>query len=293
MDWHQISVVTNDLASESVAEALGVLGAVSVTFQDAADDPLYEPPPDEHPLWRQTRITALFENPADLGMIRRSLSADFPTIPLNHWHVEILQDRVWEREWIQYFKPTKFGDRLWVCPSHQRPPDPRAVNLLIDPGLAFGSGTHPTTALCLEWLSANDLVGRQVIDFGCGSGILAIAAVLLGAKSAVAVDIDPQALTSTAANARNNHVESRVHCRSPERAANETADIVLANILAKPLKELAPVLKKCVNPGGRLVISGLLHEQIDEIRKVYEPDFILSPPTIRDSWARLDGAKGL
>jgi ribosomal protein L11 methyltransferase len=291
VDWRQISVVTSDSAAESVSEILTALGAVSVTFKDAADQPLYEPPPDSHPLWQQTRIVALFEKPVDLKTIRKSVSGALGAAPLHNWNIEILPDRVWEREWMEYFKPMQFGKRLWVCPSHQPPPDPQAVNLLFDPGLAFGTGSHPSTALCLEWLADRDIRELKVIDYGCGSGILAVAAVLLGAQHAIAVDIDPQALTATAANAQNNRVENRISCRLPAQAADETADIVIANILAKPLKDLAPVLTSCVNPGGTLVLSGLLREQVDAVREAYQQDFIFAPPTIRENWARLDGNK--
>ncbi|MGH8549127.1 MAG: 50S ribosomal protein L11 methyltransferase [Methylococcales bacterium] len=291
LEWHQISVVSSDRASDPVAEVLAQLGAVSVTFQDAAGQPLYEPPPDSHPLWPQTRIVALFEKPVSVETIRASVSESLPAVPLRNWKLEVLPDRAWEREWMDLFKAMQFGERLWVCPSHQTPPHPEAVNLLLDPGLAFGTGSHPSTALCLEWLADRDLRSLKAIDYGCGSGILAIAAVLLGARSAIAVDIDPQALTATAANAENNGVGDRISCRFPAQASNETAELVIANILAKSLEGLAPVLKNSVNPGGDLVLSGILQEEVDAVRKAYQQNFTFTTPGNRENWVRLNGIK--
>jgi ribosomal protein L11 methyltransferase len=291
VEWRQISMDSSAQACDSVAEVLSELGAISVTFTDAADQPLYEPPPDSHPLWQETRIVALFEKPVRLDTIREWLSRTLPETRLGNWKFEILLDRAWEREWMDHFRPMQFGKRLWICPSHQPPPEPGAVNLALDPGLAFGTGAHPSTALCLEWLADHDLRDLKVIDYGCGSGILAIAAVLLGANSAIAVDIDPQALTAAAANAHNNGIGNRVDCRLPEHAAAETADIVIANILAKPLEELAPVLGRLVNPGGYLVLSGLLEEQIDAVRNAYRQNFTFTLPATRENWVRLEGIR--
>lgn len=290
-EWLQISVDSSDQACDSVSEVLTGLGAVSVTFMDAADQPLYEPPPEAHPLWKQTRIVALFEQPVNPETVRDTLFRTLPIIPLRNWQAEVLLDRAWEREWMDHFTAMKFGKRLWVCPSHQTPPEPEAVNLMLDPGLAFGTGTHPTTALCLEWLAQNDLRNLKIIDYGCGSGILAIAAVLLGADRAVAVDIDPQALSATADNARNNGVGNRIHCGFPEQLAPETADIVIANILAKPLEDLAAVLTGLLNPGGKLVLSGFLQDQIDAVQKAYRRNFAFDAPVQRENWVRLDGIR--
>lgn len=291
MDWYQISVVGSEQASESLGDVFTSIGAVSVTFQDAADQPLYEPPPDAHPLWQKTRIVALFENPVDLVEVREVVARSVPSILLSDWKMETLVDRAWEREWMDHFKPMQFGERLWICPSHATPPDPDAVNLLLDPGLAFGTGTHPTTALCLEWLATSDVRGLHVIDYGCGSGVLAVASILLGASRATAVDIDPQALIATEENARKNGVADRIHCCLPVHLGDEKADVVLANILAKPLEELAPVLIECLEPCGRLVLSGLLREQIDTVLHAYSADVDFAPPMIRENWARLDGIR--
>lgn len=293
MDWHQISVVSAESSSDLVSETLIALGAVSITFKDATNQPLYEPPPDTHPLWEQTQIVALFENAVDLDAIQQSVSSACPNAILNHWEIELLRDRIWEREWMEHFKPMHFGKGLWICPSHQPPPDPNAINLQLDPGLAFGTGTHPTTALCLEWLANEKLQGLDVMDYGCGSGVLAIASILLGAKRSVAVDIDPQALTATKDNAKQNAVENQIICALAEHSSDEISDILVANILAKPLVNLAPILKNHVKPGGKLVLSGILHEQIDCVQKAYEKEFHFSPPTLRENWARLDATKTL
>lgn len=289
--WHQISVISTEQSSNTVSDVLSDLGAVSVTFTDASDQPLYEPPPDSHPLWQRTRIIALFEKPVGLDAIRKSVSRATPKAMLRNWKIEIIPDKAWEREWIAHFKPIRFGQRLWICPSHQPPPEPGAINLHLDPGLAFGTGTHPTTALCLEWLAVQDVRDLKIMDYGCGSGILAIASILLGAKQSMAVDIDPQALTATAENAKNNSVVDRISCRLPEQIRDETADIVFANILASPLEELASTLESRVNPGGKLILSGFLLEQVDGVRKAYSEDFVFAPPTTRENWARLDGFK--
>ncbi|MCI0668253.1 MAG: 50S ribosomal protein L11 methyltransferase [Methylococcaceae bacterium] len=291
VEWHQISVVSSDQGSDPVAEVLTKLGAVSVTFKDAAGQPLYEPPPDSHPLWRQTLIVALFEQPLGLEAIRTTVSNALPATPLHDWNIEILPDRAWELEWMDHFRAMQFGKRLWVCPSHQGPPDPEAVNLVLDPGLAFGTGTHPSTALCLGWLAEQDLGGRKVIDYGCGSGILAIAAVLLGAENATAVDIDPQALTATAANAQNNGVGNRIDCRYPGEITGETADILIANILARVLEELAPLLNHLVKPGGKLVLSGLLREQVEGVRYAYRQHFTFAATGMRENWVRLEAVR--
>jgi ribosomal protein L11 methyltransferase len=189
------------------------------------------------------------------------------------------------------FHPMQFGQRLWVCPSWRDVPDPNAVNVMLDPGLAFGTGTHPTTALCLRWLDGQDVEGKQVVDFGCGSGILAIAALTLGAKNVVAIDIDPQALDATQDNAQRNQVEQGVTCYLPADAPNLTVDIVMANILSGPLLQLRETITAYCRPGGKLVLSGILAEQIDSIEQAYAQDFDLAPSAIDGEWARVSGTR--
>lgn len=291
IDWHQVSVISDEAHSEAVAEILAELGACSLSFEDAADQALYEPPPDCHPLWQKTRVIALFDQAVDLESIREFLAQSLPALRLLGWRHEILPERVWEREWMAHFAPLQFGQRLWVCPSHLPPPDPHGINLMLDPGLAFGTGTHPTTRLCLQGLADSELLGLDVIDYGCGSGILALASILLGARRAIAVDIDPQALSATADNAHKNGISERVNCRSPAQLSGECADLVIANILAKPLIDLAGDLTALVKPGGRLVLSGLLREQIDEVRSAYRGPIRFSEPAVVENWVRLDGIK--
>ncbi|MEW6692942.1 MAG: 50S ribosomal protein L11 methyltransferase, partial [Pseudomonadota bacterium] len=200
-----------------------------------------------------------------------------------------VEDQDWERAWMDQFQPLRFGEKLWIVPSWIEAPDAEAVNILLDPGLAFGTGTHPTTALCLEWLDGADMAGKTVLDYGCGSGILAIAALKLGATDAWGIDIDPQALTATRDNAARNGIEaSRLHTGLPGALPKDALfDVLLANILMGPLIELAPTLTGHVRPGGRLVLSGLLGEQAEEVMAAYAADFDFDPPALKEGWARL------
>ncbi|BCX80673.1 ribosomal protein L11 methyltransferase [Methylomarinovum caldicuralii] len=288
MAWRQLSFTLPQALADEVSDRLDLLGAQAVTFSEGGDEELFEPLPGETPLWQQTRATALFDPDTDTHAIADQLQAEFPQ--LQDWLHETLADQPWERAWLEHFQPLNFG-RLWVCPSGQTPPDPDAVCLTLDPGLAFGTGTHPTTALCLEWLAEAPLAGKTVIDYGCGSGILAIAALLLGAERAVACDIDPQALSATYDNALKNRVADRLHCCDPERMPGEAADIVIANILAGPLVELAPRLTALTRSGGRLVLSGLLESQLPAVRQAYREHFDFDVPAVLEGWGRLHGLK--
>lgn len=291
MTWLQLSVVTNEITAPNLAEIFSSLGAVSVTYTDAADQPVYEPDPGETRIWNKTRVIALFEPDADMELVKSLVPLNLPSSPLEDWQLETLEDQVWERTWMKFYQPMKFGDRLWVCPTGQELAEPGTVCLTLDPGLAFGTGTHPTTALCLEWLSNNHLTGISVIDYGCGSGILAIAAILLGAKHAYAVDIDPQALTATRDNAQKNQIENRISCFLPDQFSDITADIVLANILAKPLIELSPLISDLVKPAGKLILSGILEEQAESVKTAYTSYLSINPPVKMKEWCRLDGCK--
>jgi ribosomal protein L11 methyltransferase len=267
-------------------DALLAAGAASITLEDAGDDPVLEPPPGSTPLWPRVRIKALFESTADLGALRES----FP-----HATFEDIGDRAWEREWLKDFRPMRFGRRLWVCPGGQRPALEESAGapclIELDPGLAFGTGTHPTTALCLEWLDDAALPGKFVVDYGCGSGVLAIAALKLGAAAALAIDIDPQALLATRENAARNQVAERLTVTGPREAATRPADILLANILAEPLIELAPSFAEHVAAGGYVVLSGILRSQAAPVASRYAAWFDMSPATLRDDWALLYGVR--
>lgn len=285
--WLELKIAVGGLDSEQLEEALLSAGALSVTLKDGGDEPLYEPDPLKPPLWSDTRMTALFAADADMDGVRAFLLVSLGLKHLPDHTVEPLQDRDWVREWLKDFKPMRFGKRLWVCPTGFTPPDPNAVNLLLDPGLAFGTGTHATTALCLEWLDGAELADCGVIDYGCGSGILAIAAARLGAKYVLAVDHDPQALTATRDNAQRNGVEHRIRVSPPEALPDNHADVLLANILAGPLVKLAPLFARRLKAGGRLVLSGILETQEQELREAYAPHFSSFETTKREDWLRI------
>jgi len=291
MDWIELKLALGKLDPDKAEEALLEAGALSVTLDDAGDEPLYEPDPLKPPLWSQTRLTALFPADADLDGVRAFLLAQLGLKHLPEHSIEALPDRDWVREWLKDFKPMRFGKRLWVVPTGYTPPDPAAVNLLLDPGLAFGTGTHATTSLCLEWLDGAALAGASVIDYGCGSGILAIAAARLGAKYVLAVDHDPQALTATRDNATRNGVSPLIRPYPPEALPDTQVDILLANILAGPLKELAPRFARRLKPGGRLVLSGILGEQEPELRTAYGAHFGDFSTEKRGDWLRITAVR--
>ena len=278
-------------------DALLAAGAVSITLRDAADNPVLEPAPGTTPLWPSVQISALFAASVDPAILAAVLRNALPA-PLPLLDFQELADRAWEREWLKDFRPMRFGKRLWICPGGQRPPradlpsEPATACIIeLDPGLAFGTGTHPTTALCLEWLDGADLRGKTILDYGCGSGVLAIAALKLGAASAVAVDIDPQAVTATLDNAQRNGVAGRLSVGTVAEMKLQPADILLANILAEPLTTLAPALTALVARGGSIVLSGLLAHQAGEVAARYVHSFELAPVTVHDDWARLDGSR--
>ncbi len=295
MPWLQIKVVTNPDIAEFYEDLLLEAGCAAVTFEDAKDQPIFEPELGTTPLWGTTVITGLFAAEHDLESTLAFLNEQKLSVEGGdtiEFKAEILEDKDWEREWMTHYHPMQFGSHFWVCPSWIEVPDANAVNLMLDPGLAFGTGTHPTTALCLEWLASEPLQNRSVIDYGCGSGILGIAAILLGASAVSGVDIDPQALTATQDNlVRNGLDKERLPVFFPESFESEPVDLVIANILAGPLKELAPTLAELVKSGGQLILSGLLIEQADELIGTYSEWFDMEPPSTKDEWVRLTGRK--
>lgn len=270
-------------------------GAVAVSLSDARDNPVLEPAPGETRLWEDTQISGLFPADADVEALCRDLVHSLGIRDLPPHRVTGLEDRPWEREWLRDFGPMRFGRRLWVCPGDSTPGQDDAVVVRLDPGLAFGTGTHATTALCLEWLDSLDLAGKSVMDFGCGSGILAIAALKLGARSATAVDTDPQAITATRTNAEHNGVAARLTALSAQGEAGSEFDIVVANILARPLVDLAEYIALRVKSGRRLALSGILWHQVDEVRAAYAGLIEFDRPAIREQggqlWVRLDGRR--
>jgi ribosomal protein L11 methyltransferase len=291
MPWLQVRLAITPEQAETYEDALLEVGAVSVTFMDAEDQPIFEPDLGTTPLWSHTHLLALFEADTDetalLAHLRLLCGGDLP-----EHHVERIEDQDWERSWMDGFQPMRFGQRLWIVPSWHAAPEPDAVNLLLDPGLAFGTGTHPTTALCLEWLDGQKLDNCSVLDFGCGSGILAIAALLLGAPQAVGTDIDPQALEASRDNASRNGIDpARFPVYLPADLPQQPADVVVANILAGPLVSLAPQITALVKAGGRLALSGILAEQAEEVRAAYAGAFDLDPTPEKDGWVRISGVK--
>ena len=292
MAWHQLSVVTDEQTAPELSDFFSELGAVSVTYSDAEDEPVYEPAIDQTQIWSNTRVTALFELDSDPDIVQTLVVNQFVGQPLLQWQVELIQDQAWERAWMEHFQPMQFAGKLWVCPSGQEVHEPGQVCMTLDPGLAFGTGTHPTTALCLEWLAGHDLKDKVMIDYGCGSGILAVAALLLGAQHAHGVDIDPQALTATEYNAKKNQVLDRISYYLPEQFAIEPVEIVVANILAKPLIELAKPIAALVKPGGKLILSGILNEQAESVAEAYRAQGLLvATPVSQEDWCRLDAEK--
>jgi ribosomal protein L11 methyltransferase len=291
MAWHQISVITTENIAPQLADFFSNLGAVSVTYMDAEDEPVYEPAIGETKIWSNTQVIALYELDADPELIKTSVFQQFKQDNLQNWLYEAVADQEWERAWMEYYKPMKFAGKLWVCPTDQEQVEPGTVCLTLDPGLAFGTGTHPTTALCLEWLASHDLAGKTVIDYGCGSGILAVAAILLDAKVAHAVDIDPQAITATQSNALKNKVQDKINCYLPEQFTPLQADIVLANILAKPLIDMSEQICALLVSGGQLVLSGILYEQAEAVISAYQHYIIFKPLVQQEDWIRLDGIK--
>jgi len=273
---------------ESIEEAFWSAGALSVTLLDAGDEPLLEPGPGETPIWTNARIEALVPDGVTPDTLFRALGECGIAAAASDLESVELPDRDWERAWMDRFEPMRFGEKIWICPWHIDPDPAWPVVVRLDPGLAFGTGTHATTALCLEWLDAAELDGRALIDYGCGSGVLAIAAVLRGAGRVVAIDHDPQALEATRDNAERNGVGDRIGTFCPESATPARADIVLANILAGPLVELAERITGLVAPGGALVLSGILAGQADEVERAYAS--VLQPvgQDSRDGWMRLD-----
>ncbi|HET8691227.1 MAG TPA: 50S ribosomal protein L11 methyltransferase [Steroidobacteraceae bacterium] len=271
-------------------EACGRLGALSVTLADAGDAPVLEPAPGETPLWPAVRLRALFPGSVDGEAAAAALAGEIGVLR-TAVGIERVEDRVWEREWLKDFRPMRFGRRLWVCPAGQRPDGRAEAVLALDPGLAFGTGTHPTTALCLEWLDAGIGGGERVLDYGCGSGILALAALRLGAAEAAAYDIDRQALVATRENAEKNGLAAALRIAESADAIEGAFDVVLANILSGPLVALAPELAARTRAGGRIALAGLLDRQAGEVAQAYRPWFDIGPAAEREGWTLLAGRR--
>ncbi len=290
--WIELRLECPREQADALSDALTEAGALSVTLSDAADDPVLEPPPGEAPLWPRVIAVGLFGAETDVDVVLQTAQATLGLDAPPAVTVTPVTGQDWERLRLDELRTLRFGERLWVCPRGRTVDDPDAVVVMLDPGLAFGTGTHPTTALCLEWLDSQARPGDRVIDYGCGSGILAIAAARLGASAVLALDIDPQALTATGENARANGVAESVTAALPDDAPAFAADCMLANILARPLIELAPRFAALLGPGGRLAVSGILADQADAVAAALtDAGFAISGRAARDGWVRIDAIR--
>lgn len=289
MPWQQIKINVKAAVAEDVGDMLTRLDAQAVTFVDAKDTPVYEPKPGEVLLWPDTQVIGLYEAESDLSEVILTLASSEIFAEGFNYALDQLEDKDWEREWMDNFHPMQFGHRLWICPSWRDAPDPNAINIKLDPGLAFGTGTHPTTSLCLKWLDSQKLENKDLVDFGCGSGILAVAALKLGANSVVGIDIDPQALIASKQNAQKNDVVDKLHLFLPGQQPQKAVDIVMANILAGPLKELHQTITNFCKPGASLVMSGILVAQVEDVLSKYEKNFLFEPIAVDGEWVRLVG----
>ncbi|WP_376697368.1 50S ribosomal protein L11 methyltransferase [Wenzhouxiangella sp. EGI_FJ10305] len=290
--WLQVRVTVDEPSVDEAEAALSEAGAHAVTLLDAADVPVHEPDPGSMPMWPQTIVEGLFDADVDRALIGDALADAGLAEATGSLRFSELVEQDWERAWMDRYEPMRFGRDLWICPSHLEPDPDWPLVIRLDPGLAFGSGTHPTTALCLEWIDGMDLDGREVLDFGCGSGVLAIAAGLKGAGRLVAVDHDAQALLATEENARRNGLDGEIECLLPEAFERQPDDrrlfdLVLANILAAPLVELAPKLAACLRPGATLVLSGILPEQAESVIEAYADLGLPLDHSEQDEWVRL------
>ena len=295
MAWNQITLYATDALAENLSNFLSELGAVAVTLKEGGKEEILEPLPGKTPLWLDTQVVGLFEDDLDMHQIVSTLKQMLVEDSFPQYHIEAVADEDWERAWLKDFKPMQFGEKIWIVPSAFEPVDHSAVNIFLDPGLAFGTGTHATTALCLKWLDEH-LDSRKLpdnmIDYGCGSGILAIAAAKLGVNNVHAVDIDPQAIIATQSNADKNDVAKCIKtylvdefdARQPV-----AADLLLANILANPLMVLAETFANLLKPGAPIVLSGILQEQAEDVLQVYRQWFDMNPPEIQDGWVMLNG----
>ena len=290
-DWIQIKLRTTNQSADTIAELLEQLGALAVSYTDAEDSPILEPKPGERRLWPNTEVTGLLEQGTDpkpiLAVLKQLLGDHIPMVATT------LEDKNWIRAWMDQFKPLKFGQHLWICPSWLSVDEKDSVVVMLDPGLAFGTGTHPTTSLCLSYLDSLDLKDKDVLDYGCGSGILAIAALKLGAKSATGVDIDEQALIASKENAKRNGVEDKLQLimGTDKKLDLPQFPVTVANILAGPLAELEPIIASLTQSGGKLALSGILTEQAESVIEAYSKDFVMNKVKDLDGLALLTGTK--
>jgi ribosomal protein L11 methyltransferase len=290
MAWVQIRFPVLSTDVDDISDLLMELGSASVTFTASDEkEAIFELFPGDIKYWQVSTCVGLFDAATDMQHIADVLKLQPMFAEGFAYKVEQVEDKDWEREWMDNFHPIQFGDRLWVCPSWRDIPDPDACNVILDPGLAFGTGTHATTALCLKWLEQMDLSDKTVLDFGCGSGILAIAALKLGAKRAIGIDIDPKAIDATLENAERNGVKDQIEVYLPEDAPSFETNVILANILAGPLKDLKQIIVGYGHSGTQLALSGILAEQANDVADAYSVLVDINPAVQQDEWVRIDG----
>ena len=297
MKWLQIHITVEQAQVDFTETLLNSLGAVSVTLDDAENQDLLEPLPGETPLWNNVIVTGIYaqedDENIDVDALLTFITAQLPEAPIRH---EFLEDQAWERTWMDAYEPIQIAEKYWIVPEWMQAPEADAVNIKLDPGLAFGTGNHASTFLCLQWLGKTDVKDKVVIDYGCGSGILGVAALLLGAKKVYATDIDPQAVLATQQNAELNGVLDNLFVGLPdefnETLKNQQADVFVANILAGPLMMLAPQFATLVKPEGEFALAGVIEEQVADVSSVYEEFFDILDVEKRDEyWCRISGKR--
>lgn len=285
----QLSIITELNNLEQLEDAMMAAGARAVTIADAGNETIVDPSQDDRIPWKRILVTGLFDEDKDMDSVKDFIQSVLGDTPASDYYTESVEDRDWVSTWMENFKPIQFGKRLWVVPEWCTPPDPSAINILINPGQAFGTGTHPTTALCLEWIEGANMQGLEAVDYGCGSGILAIALAKSGASHVVAVDNDPQALIAAQENINKNKCSSGISVTTPESISGLKTGLVVANILANPLITLAPTFASLIHQGGTVILSGILDEQADEIKKAYEPWFEIIQCINNKNWVMIEG----
>ena len=290
--WQQLKIQLHSEDASSFEQILFDSDAISISYLDAEDQPVFQEEPGSTPLWDNTFLLCLFNTKTDLGSLLNKLRCNTKVLNNKSLNIELIEDQDWERSWMKDFEPIQFGEKLWICPSWLSPPEPNAVNIKLDPGLAFGTGNHATTSLCLRWLDQADVRGSEVIDYGCGSGVLSIASALLGAVKVHSVDNDPQAISATIDNSRRNKVPGDVLTTYlPEAVPPVHADILIANILERPLIDLSEKFAELVKKGGYITLSGLLEEQIPSLLSCYDRWFDMGAPQVEQGWALLCGTR--
>lgn len=289
MPWLEISLKADKQQVEAYSQLLMDLEAQAITLQDAEEQDLLEPLPGETPLWQKTWVTGLFSHELNAKEVLAQIQVQLANMP--PYQVRQLQDQAWERVWLEYFRPICFAQRFWICPSQWTPPEPDTPTLILDPGLAFGTGSHATTYLCLQWLAQQNQLASPLLDFGCGSGILALSALKMGVQQAYCVDIDEQALVATRDNAQRNGLQDQIVCSKPEGLGTQKYPLVVANILLEPLCQLADWLCSLLQPHGELVLSGVLANQFPKLKQAYSPFVKLRILDSRQDWILVYGEK--